>query len=604
MADEAQVIVPQRGCNTRKHCTFTAVSISYAKPARFCLSRLFSSSTTTITTSTSSSYILREISFTANPTELLAIVGPSGAGKSTLLDILAARTAPTSGHLLLNSAPLHPKTFRRLSAHLPQHDPSLPLLTVLETFSYVARLLLPNLPPPSLSDFLDSLLSDLRLSHVAHCRLAHSLSGGERRRVSIGLALLHDPSVLLLDEPTSGLDSASALHLVRTLRALALARGCTVILSIHQPSSAILSSFHSLLLLSRGSLIHHGPLSSYPLFLSSQGFPLPAQLNPLEYAMDVLPNLQPSPPPPPPPLSLPQVPPPLPPALGYPSSRTNEIYTLCCRSWKIIYRTKQLLLANTLEALIVGLFLGSIYINLGFDKQGIQKRFGLFAFTLTFLLSSTTETLPIFINERPVLIKEISSGVYRVSSHVVAGTIIFMPYLLIVAVIYSASVYFLVGLCRTWEAFLFFVLVVWLVVLMANSFVLFLSTLAPDYIAGTSLVTVCLGGFFLFSGYFISKESMPVYWVFMHYLSIYKYALDALLINEYSCWVSRCFLWFEGGGGGGERTCAVSGGDVLSRRGLHQSHRWFNVHIMFGFFVLFRLLCLAVLSRRASISKK
>ena len=247
----------------------------------------------------------------------------------------------------------------------------------------------------------------------------------------------------------------------------------------------------------------------------------------------------------------------------------------------------------------MGLVLGTIYINIGYNKEGIQKRLGLFAFTLTFLLSSTTETLPIFINERPILLRETSSGVYRVSSYLIANTLVFLPYLLVISIIYSISVYFLVGLCTSWVSFGYFVLVIWVIVLMANSFVLFLSSVAPTYIAGTSLVTVLLAGFFLFSGYFIGKESMPKYWVFMHYLSMYKYALDALLINEYSCLVTKCLVWYEG-----SKSCKVTGHDVLEKRGLHEGQRWNNVYVLLGFFVLYRVLCLLVLIRRVSRSKK
>ena len=234
------------------------------------------------------------------------------------------------------------------------------------------------------------------------------------------------------------------------------------------------------------------------------------------------------------------------------------------------------------------------------DKAGIEKRFGLFAFTLTFLLSSTTETLPIFLNERPILLRETSGGVYRLSSYIIANTLVFLPYLLAIAVIYSVSVYFLVGLCATWQAFSYFVLVIWVIILMANSFVLFLSSLAPNFIAGTSLVTVLLAAFFLFSGYFISQESLPKFWVFMNFMSMYKYALDALLINEYSCLVSRCFIWFEED----RKECLVTGGDVLVKRGLEENQRWRNVYALVAFFVFYRLLCLLVLIRRVSTSKK
>ncbi|KAK8963776.1 ABC transporter G family member 8 [Platanthera guangdongensis] len=523
----------------------TACSIYYAKPAAT-FHRILSSCAASAQPS-APEYILRDVSMTARPGELLAIVGPSGAGKSTLLDILATRTAPTSGRLLLNSLPLHIPSFRRISAHLPQHDHPLPLLTVAETFILAARLLL---PPSSAASSASAFLSDLRLSHVAHSRLPGALSGGELRRVSLGLSLLRNPSVLLLDEPTSGLDSASALLIVRSLRrAASTGRRPAIVLSIHQPSSQLLPAFDSFLLLSRGAVLHSGDLPSLSCFLCSAGFPLPTHLNPIELALEVLLHLPtpttttPTPPPPPPPQL--RQPTPLATTIPYPSPRRREIAVLHRRFWRTIYRSKQLLLTNTLEALLVGFLLGTIYVGVDYDGQGMQKRLGFFAFTLTFLLSTTTETLPIFVSERPILLREASAGVYRLSSHLLANTLVFLPYLLAISVLYTCSVYFLVGLCASWTAFASFVLIIWAVVLAANSFVLLVSAVAPDYIAGTSLVTVALAGFFLFSGYFLRKERMPAYWMFMHYLSPYRYALDAMLENEYGCEAARCFEWEE-----------------------------------------------------------
>ncbi|XP_057425470.1 ABC transporter G family member 8 [Lotus japonicus] len=578
----------------------TATSISYTK------------STTTTTsfflfkhcTPTPPTHILKDVSLTAYPSEILAVVGPSGAGKSTLLDILSARRSPSSGTLSLNSSPLNPSSFRKLSAYVPQHDACLPLLTVSETFAFSARLLKPK--TSDIAAIVSALLSELRLTHLANTRLAHGLSGGERRRVSIGLSLLHDPAVLLLDEPTSGLDSTSAFKVMQILKSTCVSRNRTIILSIHQPSFKILSCIDKVLLLSKGTVVHHGSLASLQSFLHTKGFTVPHQLNALEYAMEILNQLNEANP-----TTLPILP--ESPStnsvsdhngtqnreIRYQSSRIHEIHTLYIRFWKVIYRTKQLLFTNTLEALVVGLVLGTIYINIGFDEESIQKRFGLFAFTLTFLLSSTTETLPIFINERPILLRETSSGVYRLSSYLIANTLVFLPYLFVVAVIYSIPVYFLVGLCSSWLSFAYFVLVIWVIVLMANSFVLFLSSLAPNYISGTSLLTVLLAAFFLFSGYFISKQNMPKYWLFMHFLSMYKYALDALLINEYSCLVTKCLLWYEEN----NQECMITGGDVLRQRGLSERERWSNVYFLIGFFVFYRVLCFLVLIRRVSRSK-
>ncbi|KAF8020361.1 hypothetical protein BT93_G0918 [Corymbia citriodora subsp. variegata] len=592
----------------------TASSISYRKSNAFITNALHHFLAFKPCTRLSPpTYILHNISLVAYPSQILAVVGPSGAGKSTLLDILAARVTPTGGTLLLNSSPINPSTFRKLSAYVPQHDACLPLLTVYETFIFAARLLIPD--KSQLLTVVASLLTELGLSHLAETRLGNALSGGERRRVSIGLSLLHDPAVLLLDEPTSGLDSTSAFNVMQILKKIAVLRHRTVILSIHQPNFKILSTIDRILLLSKGSVVHHGTLCELQSFLLSIGFTVPPQLNALEYAMEILNRLQENNKP----QTLSQSPPSLSPSpahcseinapsdhhhhkiskIRYKSSRLDEILILYNRSWKIIYRTRQLLLTNTIEALLVGLVLGTIYINIGFDKEGIEKRFGLFAFTLTFLLSTTTEALPVFINERPILLQETSSGVYRLSSYLIANTFVFLPYLLAVAIIYSASMYFLVGLCASWQAFAYFVLVIWIINLMANSFVLFLSSIAPNYIAGTSLVTAFLGAFFLFSGYFISKQSIPKYWLFMYFFSMYKYALDALLINEYSCLVSRCLIWYEE-----NKTCMVTGRDVLQKRGLHEGERWTNIYILSGFFVFYRVLWLLVLMRRVSRSKK
>ncbi|KAI4383145.1 hypothetical protein MLD38_009020 [Melastoma candidum] len=595
--------------------TLSAVDISYKKSTSFLDDIVHASPLSSFTRRrklpSPPSAILHDISLTAYPSQILAVVGPSGAGKSTLLDILAARTAPTSGSILLNSSPINPSSFRKLSAYVPQHDAFLPLLTIYETFSFAASLLIHD--RASGAAVIDGLLKELGLSHLANSLLGKSLSGGERRRVSIGLSLLRDPGVLLLDEPTSGLDSKSAFNVIQILKSISVSRNRTVILSIHQPGFKILSFIDRILLLSKGAVVHHGTLSDLQGFLLDNGFTVPPQLNALEYSMEILAQLRPVterivtvPSSPSLDATTPdchathevQIHPPKP-TRHHRSSRVHEILTVYNRSWRVIYRTRQLLLTNTLEALIVGIILGTIYINVGIGKEGIEKRFGLFAFTLTFLLSSTTETLPVFIDERPILLREASSGVYRLSSYLIANTLVFIPYLLAIAILYSASVYFLVGLCPTWQAFSYFALVIWAIVLMANSFVLFLSSVAPNYISGTSLVTMFLGAFFLFSGYFISKGSIPRYWLPMHFLSMYKYALDAMIVNEYSCLGTRCMIWYEEG-----KACMVTGREVMEKKGLMEGDKWENVYVMVGFFLFYRLLWLVVLVRRVSRSRK
>ena len=576
--------------------------------------------------------ILKNISCDVKAGEILAIVGPSGAGKSTLLEILAGRIKPgrAKNNILVNEKPVNPSQFRRISGYVTQEDALLPFLTVKETLMYSARFRLPASVSKSEKEAkVEALISELGLGHVSSTRIGdesiRGVSGGERRRVSIGVDVIHDPAVLFLDEPTSGLDSAAALHVVEMLHAMAKKpQSRMIILTIHQPSYRILNLISSILILTKGTVAHHGSLKSLHDSLESAGRKIPPQLNALEYAMEIISetttnldhdssgnvfteqgsphrNFQD-------------------PFAGlatvvsseqtglyddgddrvtYANSRYSEIYTLSCRFCKIIYRTQQLFLARTMQAIVAGVGLGSVYLKVGYNQRGLDERLGFFAFTLTFLLSSTTEALPIFLQDRQILMRETSRGAYRVSSYVISNTLVFLPFLMIIVVLFAVPVYWLVGLSSTWNAFLFFLFIVWLIVVMENSLVVFLSALAPDFITGNSLIFTILGAFFLFSGYFISKDNIPKYWLFMHYISLYKYPLDSLLINEYSSLANKCFSWYPE-----LNVCAATGEEILEQRGLQKGRRWMNVEIMVGFAIFYRILCYVILKRRACRAKR
>ncbi|KAE8718088.1 putative Basic helix-loop-helix DNA-binding superfamily protein [Hibiscus syriacus] len=149
---------------------------------------------------------------TTRPGEIMAIAGPSGAGKTTLLEILAGMIPMT-----------------RFSDEF-----LFPVLTVQETLMYSARLRLHDSKrhgKVAVGIRVKELLRELGLEHVANV--------GEKRRVSIGVDLVHDPAVLLLDEPTSGLDSASALHVASLLKSMATKQGKTIVLTVHQPGHSI-----------------------------------------------------------------------------------------------------------------------------------------------------------------------------------------------------------------------------------------------------------------------------------------------------------------------------------------------------------------------------
>uniref|UniRef100_A0A1D1ZEY9 ABC transporter G family member 5 n=1 Tax=Anthurium amnicola TaxID=1678845 RepID=A0A1D1ZEY9_9ARAE len=583
-------------------------------------------------------HVLKNVSCRAKPWEVLAIVGPSGAGKSTLLEILAGRLPTPTPAVFVDQKPVDQGRFRKISGYVTQRDTLFPLLTVRETLHFSARLRL-GLPHAELAARVETLLQELGLDHVAGVRIGddkvRGVSGGERRRVSIGVDVIHDPRVLILDEPTSGLDSTSALQIVDMLRSMAETQGRTVILSIHQPGFRIVKLFSSLLLLADGSVLHHGTVDQLQAQLGSLGLQVPLHVNAVEFAMDAIDTLQQH--------SqarcwqlqqqwqacrkgddgsdvkrnrctlqqlfhLPKVAvadeeaglvvigPDVDPGCGYANSRLDETAVLTRRYLKNVFRTKELFACRTIQMLVSGVVLGSIFHDLKDDAGGARERVGLFAFVLTFLLGCTTEALPIFLQEREILMKETSCGSYRVSSYAIANGLVFLPFLLILAVLFSVPLYWLVGLNRGLAPFLYFLLLIWLVLYTANSVVACFAALAPNFIVGNSMISGVLGAFFLFSGYFIRKEGMPSYWVFMHYVSLFKYPFEGLLVNEFSD-PGKC-LDYRGG------LCLVNGEEVLRQVGLANEGRWRNVAIMVCFILAYRFLSYIILRCRCSCAQR
>ncbi|OMO95838.1 ABC transporter-like protein [Corchorus capsularis] len=239
-------------------------------------------------------YLLNDISGQAMRGEILAIMGPSGAGKSTFLDALAGRIAQGSleGSVRIDGKPVTASYMKMISSYVMQDDQLFPMLTVYETFMFAAEVRL----PPSISreekkKRVNELLAQLGLESAAHTYIGdegrRGVSGGERRRVSIGIDIIHKPSLLFLDEPTSGLDSTSAYSVVEKVKDIARG-GSMVLMTIHQPSYRIQLLLDSITILARGRLIYMGSPSSLPGHLAGFGRPVPDGENSLEYLLDVI----------------------------------------------------------------------------------------------------------------------------------------------------------------------------------------------------------------------------------------------------------------------------------------------------------------------------
>ncbi|KAJ3095113.1 hypothetical protein HDU97_007254 [Phlyctochytrium planicorne] len=244
--------------------------------------------------------ILREVNASFKPASLSVILGTSGAGKSTLLQLLHSRTPrlPSftkphqEGTMEHNGRVLSAAEVAVLTASVRQDDSHLlPALTARETLMYAAMLRLPHLTKKERAARAEKVLWELGLKDCADTVVGgegvKGLSGGEKRRLSVGLAMLTDPAVLLLDEPTSGLDAFTASNMIHLLKQIA-AKGRTVICTIHQPRSDLFPLFDSILLLARGGrVVYEGSGPGMLEFFSSMGHVLPPLTNPADFALDV-----------------------------------------------------------------------------------------------------------------------------------------------------------------------------------------------------------------------------------------------------------------------------------------------------------------------------
>ena len=226
----------------------------------------------------------------AETKRMLAIMGPSGSGKTTLLNALAgqiraAKKASLTGCLELNGEPIGGAADVEglRVAYVKQEDIFYTQMTVRETLLFAARLRLPaSVPADEKVRRVDAILTKLSLVKAADTIIGDArrrgISGGERKRLSIGCELLSDPQLLFLDEPTSGLDSFAAQQVVAALRLLT-DEGTTVVMSIHQPRGSIYRMFDDLVLLSEGRTMYCGRADACAAHFRQLGHACPAGIN-------------------------------------------------------------------------------------------------------------------------------------------------------------------------------------------------------------------------------------------------------------------------------------------------------------------------------------
>ncbi|KAM3377526.1 ABC transporter G family member 1 [Capsicum galapagoense] len=548
--------------------------------------------------------ILKGLTGYARPSELMAIMGPSGCGKSTLLDTIAGRLGSStrqSGEILING---RKQTLAyETSAYVTQEDTLMATLTVEETVYYSAELQLPNsMPKSEKKQIADMTMKEMGLQDAMETRIGgwsgKGISGGQKRRVSICLEILTRPKLLFLDEPTSGLDSAASYHVMKTIASQC--QGRTIIASIHQPSAEVFSLFHSLCLLSSGRTVYFGPASAaievasiHFLKTINSDFDQDIEEGPTskkstEEVINIL-------------------------IESYISSdkykdvqsrvaqickqesevlekRSHASFTTQClvltrRSFVNMSRDLGYYWLRLAVYIVIAVGLGTIYYDVGFSFASIQARGSMLMFVASFITFMAIGGFPSFVEELKVFQREKLNGHYGSGSFAIANTLSAMPYLLLVSFIPGAIAYFLTGLQRGYEQFIFFALVLFTCMMLVESLMMIIASIMPNFLMGLITGAGIQAIMILSGGFFRSPDDLPrPFWKYpVHYVAFHRYAYEGLFKNE-----------FEGLKIHKGKTHLMSGEDILKntwKMDMDYS-KWVDLAILLGMLVSYRLLFL------------
>ncbi|KAM7155346.1 broad substrate specificity ATP-binding cassette transporter ABCG2 isoform 6-T6 [Molossus nigricans] len=513
---------------------------------------------------------------------LNAILGPTGGGKSSLLDILAARKHPQglSGDVLINGAP-RPANFKCNSGYVVQDDVVMGTLTVRENLQFSAALRLPStMTNHEKNERINTIIQELGLAKVADSKVGtqfiRGVSGGERKRTSIGMELITDPSILFLDEPTTGLDSSTANAVLSLLKRMSK-QGRTIIFSIHQPRYSIFKLFDSLTLLASGRLMFHGPAQEALGYFASAGHHCEPYNNPADFFLDVIngdssavvlnrededgeakkteePLKRDKP---------------LIEKLAefyvnsnfftetkvelnrlsgvqtkkkstgfkestYATSFCHQLRWISKRSFKNLLGNPQASIAQIIITVVLGLVIGAIFYGLTNDPTGIQNRAGVLFFLTTNQCFSSVSSVELFVVEKKLFMHEYISGYYRVSSYFFGKLLSdLLPMRMLPSIIFTCIIYFLLGLKPTVEAFFTMMFTLMMVAYSASSMALAIAAGQSVVSIATLLMTITFVFMMIFSGLLVNLRTIVPWLSWLQYFSIPRYGYAALQHNEF-----------------------------------------------------------------------
>lgn len=512
--------------------------------------------------------LLSNVSGVFAPGVLTALMGASGAGKTTLMDVLAGRKTGgyIEGDIRISGYPKEQRTFARVAGYVEQNDIHSPQVTVEESLWFSASLRLPKeVSKEKKQEFVEQVMKLVELDTLRHALVGmpgiSGLSTEQRKRLTIAVELVANPSIIFMDEPTSGLDARAAAIVMRTVRNT-VDTGRTVVCTIHQPSIDIFEAFDELLLMKPGGRVIYGGKigkqsdTMIDYFQNIKGTPpIPSGYNPATWMLEVTTSAieqklgedfadlyekseqfrrveasikqhaQPS-------------------AGSQPlkfdtlySQNTSVQFLKCLWKQNLVYwRSPSYNGMRLIFTVISALIFGSVFWDLGAKRETTQQVIvimgALFSACLFVGINNASSVQPVVSIERTVFYREKAAGMYSPMAYAAAQGLVEIPYIFVQALLFGGITYLMVNFERDIGKFFLYLLFMFL----TFTYFTFYGMMAVGVTPTQHLAAVISSAFYslwnLASGFLIPKSHIPEWWLWFHYACPVTWTLRGIVTAQ------------------------------------------------------------------------
>ncbi|KAL5539495.1 hypothetical protein UlMin_043227, partial [Ulmus minor] len=513
--------------------------------------------------------LLKGVSGAFKPGVLTALMGVSGAGKTTLMDVLAGRKTGgyIDGTISINGFPKKQETFARISGYCEQTDIHSPHVTVYESLVYSAWLRLPTeVDSRTRKMFIEEVMELMELSPIREALVGlprvDGLSTEQRKRLTIAVELVANPSIIFMDEPTSGLDARAAAIVMRTVRNT-VDTGRTVACTIHQPSIDIFDAFDELFLLKRGGEeIYAGPLGRHSshliqYFEDMEGVPrIKDGYNPATWMLEVTSQAQEEA------LGVSftdiyknselyrrnktlikelSTSPPGSKDLYFPTQYSQPFFTqfkACLWKQHMSYwRNPPYTAVRLILTTFVGLAVGTIFWDLGYKRRrqrDVLNAMGSIYGAIIFLgVQNAMSVQPVLDIERTVFYRERAAGLYSAMPYAFGQVVIELPHIFVQTMIYGVIVYAMIGFEWTASKFFWYLFFMYFTFLYYTFYGMMTVAVTPNHNIAAVVSSAFYSIWNLFSGFLIPRTRMPVWWRWYSWACPVYWTLYGLITSQF-----------------------------------------------------------------------